>query len=68
MTTTPEFPEHMARAIFQAAMDENRCGELLMTLFEGGSATVDLYTKKLVILPASALGGLFEAEVWDDED
>lgn len=30
----------MARLIFEQAIKENRCGELLTCLFEGGSATV----------------------------
>jgi len=47
-------PESLAVAIFTAAINEGRAAELLLALFEGGSATVDMYTRKLVIAPASA--------------
>lgn len=43
---SPRFDE-MARQIFEAAIREDRCGELLMALFQNGSATVQ--SGKLVI-------------------
>lgn len=51
--TLPE--EHAAR-IFQAAITEQRAGELLEALFEGASATVDRGSGKLVLVPAAQLG------------
>ena len=45
----PAFPEYLARAIFQAAINEERCAELMDCLFDNGSATVDAKTGKLVL-------------------
>jgi hypothetical protein len=47
----------VAEAIFRAAMNENRAGELLAALFDGGSATVD-QDGRLVILPGAQLDQL----------
>lgn len=41
--------EAMARAVFQAAIKEGRCADLWDCLTEGGTATVDAITRKLVI-------------------
>ena len=48
----------MAHNIFQTAINERRCGELLDCLFDGGTATVDARTRQLVIIPASAMAAL----------
>ncbi len=42
--------EEIARRIFQAAIDENRCVELSDAFWNGGSATVDAATGKLVVV------------------
>ncbi|WP_147382318.1 hypothetical protein [Mycobacteroides abscessus] len=47
--------EFFARVIFQAAISEKRCAELWDCLTEGGSATVDAVTRKLVLYPRSFL-------------
>lgn len=47
----------MARLIFEQAIKENRCGELLTCLFDGGSATVKAGVG-LVLLPADVLAQL----------
>jgi len=47
--------EAMARRILLAAIDENRCAELMDCLFDGGSATVDARTGKLVLISGGAL-------------
>jgi hypothetical protein len=47
--------EAMARTIFIHALAEERCGELLECLFDGGSATVDAETDKLVMITAGQL-------------
>lgn len=47
--------ESMSRAIFQVAISEQRCAELWDCLTEGGSATVDPVTRKLVLCPRSFL-------------
>lgn len=41
--------ERMARLIFQAAIDEGRCAELLDALFDGGTATVSPNGKLVII-------------------
>jgi hypothetical protein len=33
--------DHLARLIFEAAIAEGRCGELLLSLFAGAACTVD---------------------------
>jgi hypothetical protein len=45
----------MAQAILTTAIAEQRCAEFLDCLFNGGSATVDHQTRKLVLIPGSAL-------------
>lgn len=45
----------MARHIFQQALAEDRCGELLDALFNGASATVDAHTHRLLIIPAHVM-------------
>lgn len=39
----------MAKKIFEAAIREERCGELLLALFNGAKATVDKDSGLLVI-------------------
>lgn len=50
-------PESMARAICQAAINEERCSEMLEWIFEGGSATIHSLTRRLV-LTSKQLGDL----------
>lgn len=47
--------EFMANAVFQTAITTRRCAELWDCLTEGGSATVDPVTRKLVLLPLDYL-------------
>lgn len=56
--TDYEIPEALARAIFVAAISENRCSELLCALFEGGSATIDRTDGSLVIVDGVVLDQL----------
>lgn len=53
MTTSPF--EAMATRILEAALRERRAAELLECLFEGGSATVNAVTGKLVLASAAQL-------------
>ena len=41
--------EPIARRIFDAAIAERRCGELLLSLFDGAGVTVNHKTGRLVI-------------------
>lgn len=50
--------EEAARAIFEAAIAEHRCDELLTALFDGGSATVDRRTGELVVINGAQLRGM----------
>lgn len=43
-------------AIFRAAINEFRTGELMNCLLEGGSATIDMETRKLRLITAAQLG------------
>jgi hypothetical protein len=45
----------IAEAIFKAALEEKKAGELLNCLFDGGSATVDMYSGKLVMISGDFL-------------
>lgn len=56
MSSDAQF-DAMARLIFEQAIKENRCGELLTCLFEGGSATVQPGVG-LVLLDADGLAEL----------
>ena len=56
----------MARLIFQAAIDEDKCGELFECLIEGGSATVDVRTRKLVLFTKEQLDSVLTTVI-DDE-
>lgn len=47
--------ELMARAILQQAITEGRAAEFIECLFDGGSATVDAKTGKLVLASADML-------------
>lgn len=52
--------ETLGRAICLAAIQENRCAELIDCLFDGGTCTVDPYTKKLVLISGEQLKGLID--------
>lgn len=66
-SSEPSRDEFMARAVFQAALKEDRCAELWECLTGGGSATVDAVTRKLVVYPRGFLEELAaSAEVDDD--
>lgn len=58
-----DIPESLARAILTAAINEERCSEMLMCLFNGGSATVDPVTGKLLLASAKQLQALHVYEV-----
>lgn len=45
----------MARAIFAVALQQDRCGEVLQCLFDGGSVTIDSKTDQLVMVDAGQL-------------
>lgn len=51
----------LAKGMFLQSIREDRAGELLECLFEGGSATLDAATGKLVMLPGSAFQSLFDS-------
>jgi hypothetical protein len=57
-----ERDETLARAIFMQAIREERCAELLHCLFDGGSATVDAVTGKLVVVSSDQLAAMVPAE------
>lgn len=50
-----ELLDAMATAIFTVALRDKQAGELLQCLFEGGSATVDNVTGKLVMINGDQL-------------
>ncbi len=47
--------EIVARAILEAAIREERCGELLDCLFANGGCTIDAVTRRLVLITAGQL-------------
>ena len=47
----------MGRAVFLRAIAEDRCGELLDCLFDGGSASIDARTGELVLVADFDLEG-----------
>lgn len=49
-------PESLARRIFEKAIADERAGELLEALFDGGSVTLDARTGGLLIVSADVLG------------
>jgi hypothetical protein len=53
-----EMPESFARIILETAIKENKAAALLECLFEGGSATVDAVTRKLVLISPGMLQAL----------
>lgn len=63
----PSIPEDLAAGILRVAIAEGRAGELLDCLFEGGSVTVDPYTRKLVLVTAEQLAGLHVLDLGDPE-
>lgn len=48
----------VARRILSQAISEDRCGEFMDCLFDGGSATVDATTGRLVLVSASVLSAM----------
>lgn len=50
--------ETLAKTILQAAINENKASTLLGCLFEGGTATVDAQSGKLVLMSANMLQAL----------
>lgn len=58
MAEEDRIPEPVARRILEQAMTEERCSEFLHCLWDGGSATVDLTTGRLVLVSGVALEGL----------
>jgi hypothetical protein len=51
--------EPLFRALFQTAINESRCTELWECLTEGGSATIDAITGKLVMVTGDQLSQMF---------
>lgn len=47
--------ELIAQRIFEAAISEKRCWELFSCLIDGGSATVDAETGKLMLITGEQL-------------
>lgn len=54
-----DLPEGVARRIVEAALTESRCAELLVCLMDGGSATVDHGTGRLVTVSGDLLGQMW---------
>lgn len=54
--------DNLAVLLFTAAIKEDRCGELLECLFNGGSATIDFYTKKLSMISGETLSSFWEKD------
>ncbi len=52
--------ETVAKTILQTAVDEERASDLLHCLFEGGTATVDVETGRLVLITANMLQALMQ--------
>ena len=52
-------PESFARGIFERAIREERCAEVLSCLFDGGSVTIDPLTDKIVLATFDQLEQLF---------
>lgn len=47
--------DRIATQIFEKAIATGQAGELLECLFEGGSATIDRLTGRLVMVPGAAI-------------
>jgi hypothetical protein len=62
MAMEPKVSESVARLIFETAIAENRASDLLHCLFNGGTATVDVETHKLVLMT----GDMLQALLHDD--
>jgi len=54
--------EALAQRIFAQAIHEDRAAELLECLFDGGSATVDAITGKLVLISLPDVTSLREGK------
>ena len=48
-------PERIARAILSAAIQEQRCGELMDCLMDGGTATVDIANGTLSLIDSNVI-------------
>lgn len=57
------FSEVAAAAILRTALAEERAGELMDCLFDGGSATVDAVTGELVLVGPEQLAAMAPADV-----
>lgn len=53
-----DIPEAWARTVFQRAIDEGRCAEVLECLFDGGSVTIDAETGRIALASLAALAAL----------
>jgi len=54
--------ETTAHNLFQTAINEHRCADLLDCLFNGGTAIVDPNTRKLGLIPGTAFAHLVERD------
>lgn len=63
----PQLPEPLAQSILIAALKERRASEMLSCLFDGGSATVDAVTYKLVLISGEQLKDLGTKPSWENE-
>lgn len=58
----PDVFHPMATAIFRKALADDRCGEVMECLFDGGSVTIDIVTGELVLVSAAALAQMAGSE------
>lgn len=56
MTDMTQTLDAVARRVFTLALRDNRCGELLSHLFDGGGVTIDGTTGEMILLPADRYG------------
>lgn len=67
MSATDQHVETMSRAVLTQALKENRAGELMECLLEGGSATVDPIARQLILYPGQLLREQADPDLTDDE-
>jgi len=59
--------DRLARRLFMTAIRDGQEGELLQCLFDGGSATIDARTGKLVMVTEDLLKQFHDPPTWMDE-
>lgn len=67
MTDMAQALDVVARRVFTLALRDNRCGELLAHLFDGGGVTIDALTGEMILLPADLLAQFSDGDEEPEE-